>query len=150
MIFEGKHEDIVSSYMEKTKNVFLDEYMITVSRDGETPARSIFFYGNLIEAVEGYNAYKDFGFAKNYLTVCLYEPSGRIYTKILKRNQAGDPSFVRQNYIDVSKALYEIKDKIEEKDYNALCIKIAESFAKDNWRFNTERFFEDLQVKQAV
>jgi len=147
---QEKHESIVLEYLKKARGSSLQGYMLTVSRDGETPERSIFFYDNMLDAIEGYNMYQDFGFAKNYLTVSLYEPSGKVHQKVLKRNQAGDPSFVRQNYFDISKALYEIKDKLEENIYDNLCIKISESFSKDNWRFSSERFLQELEVKKAV
>ena len=94
--------------------------------------------------------YQDAGFAKQYLTVSLYEPSGKINTKILKRNQAGDPSFVRQNYIDTVDALYKVKDKLEKKDYEDLCIKIVTSFGKDNWRFDVDRFLKQLEIDRIL
>ena len=141
------HTDIVNEYISNAKQQKVSHYIITVSRDGESPVRSIISYDNIIDAVAGYETYKDAGFAKNYLTVSLYEPSGRINTKVLKRNQAGDPSFVRQNYIDVTNALLQIKDKLSEEDFEILCIRIGTSFGKDNWRFNIERFFSNLGIK---
>lgn len=121
--------------------------MITVSRDGETPVRSIISFDNIEQAIEGYEMYQDAGFAKNYLTVSLYEPSGKISTKVIRRNQAGDPSFVRQNYIDTVEALHTLKDKLEKKDYEDVCMKIVRSFAKDNWRFDPERFLKQLEIE---
>jgi hypothetical protein len=144
------HEDIINSYIENAKTGSVSHYMITVSRDGEFPARSIISFQNIEEAVEGYQMYKDAGFAREYLTVSLYEPSGKINTKVFRRNQAGDPSFVRQNYIDTVAALHSVKNKLEKQDYEDLCIKILTSFAKDNWRFNEERFLKDLEIERKL
>lgn len=144
------HKEMVEQYISDAKEGKISHYIITVSRDGESPVRSIISYDNIIDAVAGYQMYQDAGFAKNYLTVSLYEPSGKVNTKVLKRNQAGDPSFVRQNYIDITNALYEIKNKLSKEDYEKLCIKIMNSFGRDNWRFNPERFLENLGVNQKV
>jgi hypothetical protein len=141
------HNDIISEYISNAKEQKISHYIITVARDGESPVRSIISYDNVVDAVAGYEMYKDAGFAKNYLTVSLYEPSGKINTKVLKRNQAGDPSFVRQNYIDITNALLQIKDKLSEEDFETLCIRIGTSFGRDNWRFNIERFFNNLGIK---
>ena len=141
------HTDIINEYIANVKQQKVTHYIITVSRDGESPVRSIISYDNVVDAVAGYEMYQDAGFARNYLTVSLYEPSGKINTKVLKRNQAGDPSFVRQNYIDVTNALLQIKDKLSEEDFEILCIRIGTSFGKDNWRFNIERFFSNLGIK---
>ena len=147
---KSEHHDIVENYIKDAREGKVTHYMITVSRDGEHPARSIISYDNIIDAVEGYQMYQDAGFAKNYLTVSLFEPSGRINQKILKRNQAGDPSFVRQNYIDVSDAIYLLKNKLSKEDYEEVCIKIMTSFGKDNWRFDTERFLKKLEVEREI
>jgi hypothetical protein len=145
-----KHEDIVNDYIKKSQNGEINHYMITVSRDGEYPVRSIISFDNLNQALEGYDMYQDAGFAKEYLTVSLYEPSGKINTKILRRNHAGDPSFVRQNYIDTVNALYEVKDKLNKEDYENLCMKIVTSFAKDNWRFDPARFLKQLEIEREL
>lgn len=144
------HEDMVNEYIKGTVDKTVQHYIITVSRDGESPARSIISFENIKEALEGYEMYQDAGFAKQYLTVSLYEPSGKINTKVLKRNQAGDPSFVRQNYIDTVDALYKVKDKLEKKDYEDLCIKIVTSFGKDNWRFDVDRFLKQLEIDRIL
>jgi hypothetical protein len=144
------HADIVSKYINDAAERVASGYMITISRDGEYPARSIFHYNNIQDALDGYNMYKDAGFAKNYLTVSLYEPCGNVNSKVLKRNQAGDPSFVRQNYIDVTDALYLVKDKLNKEDYEKLCVDIVTSFAKDNWRFDAERFLSKLEIDIEV
>lgn len=144
------HTDMVNKYVEDCKKNLVTHYMLTISRDGEDPVRSILFYNDVIEAVEGYSMYQDAGFASKYLTVCLYEPTGRVNTKVLQRNQAGDPSFVRQNYVDVTQALLSIKDKLDTKDYEDVCVKICTSFGKDNWRFNTERFLDNLKIEKVL
>jgi hypothetical protein len=144
------HDDIVNEYINNSNQGKVNHYMITVSRDGESPVRSIISFDNAKQAIEGYDMYQDAGFAKDYLTVSLYEPSGNIKTKVLKRNHAGDPSFVRQNYIDTVEALHEIKDKLNKEDYENLCIRIVTSFAKDNWRFNAERFLKQLEIERKI
>jgi len=144
------HFDIVNDYLKDSKEGKVGHYMITVSRDGESPVRSIISFDNLEQALEGYEMYQDAGFAKDYLTVSMYEPSGKINTKVLKRNHAGDPSFVRQNYIDTVEALHYLKDKLDKKDYEDVCIKIVTSFAKDNWRFNAERFLKQLEIERTL
>jgi hypothetical protein len=144
------HDDIVNEYINNSNQGKVNHYMITVSRDGESPVRSIISFDNAMQAIEGYDMYQDAGFAKDYLTVSLYEPSGNIKTKVLKRNHAGDPSFVRQNYIDTVEALHSLKDKLDKKDYEDVCIKIVTSFAKDNWRFNAERFLKQLEIERKI
>lgn len=144
------HQAMIDQYVNDAKLGKVSHYILTVSRDGESPARSIISFDNLEQAVEGYEMYQDAGFAKEYLTVSLYHPSGTITTKVLKRNHAGEPSFVRQNYIDTVQALYAVKDKLSKQDYEDLCIKIVTSFAKDNWRFNAERFLKDLEIERVL
>jgi len=144
------HFDIVNDYIKNSKEGKIGHYMITVSRDGESPVRSIISFDNLEQALEGYEMYQDAGFAKDYLTVSMYEPSGKINTKVLKRNHAGDPSFVRQNYIDTVDALHKVKDKLNKEDYEDLCIRIVTSFAKDNWRFSADRFLKQLEIERKL
>lgn len=145
-----EHDEIVNNYLESIKNKQVDSYMLTIARDGETPVRSILFFGNAIEASEAYNMYNDWGFAKQYLTVRLYEPSGKINEKIFKRNQAGDPTFLRQNYIDMANILNTLKPFIENKIYRDTCLKVAESFAKDNWRFDPDRFLKEVGIPEII
>jgi hypothetical protein len=145
-----EHKDIVNNYVESAKTGSVSHYMITVSRDGEYPVRSIISFDNIEQALEGYEMYQDAGFAKDYLTVSLYHPSGVINTKVLKRNHAGDPSFVRQNYVDTVEALHCVKDKLSKEDYEDLCIKIVTSFAKDNWRFSADRFLKQLEIEREL
>lgn len=144
------HDDMVNDYIKNAKDGKVTHYMITVSRDGESPVRSIISFDNAEQAIEGYEMYQDAGFAKDYLTVSLYQPSGIINTKVLKRNHAGDPSFVRQNYIDTVEALHSLKDKLSKEDYENVCIKIVTSFAKDNWRFSADRFLKQLEIERDL
>jgi hypothetical protein len=144
------HSDIVNDYIKNSKEGKVAHYMITVARDGEHPVRSIISFDNVEQAIEGYEMYQDAGFAKDYLTVSLYQPSGMVTTKVLKRNHAGDPSFVRQNYIDTVDALHKVKDKLDKEDYEDLCIKIVTSFAKDNWRFSADRFLKQLEIERKL
>ncbi len=144
------HDVMVNEYINNSKEGKVNHYMITVSRDGESPVRSIISFDNLEQALEGYEMYQDAGFAKDYLTVSLYQPSGNTLTKVLKRNHAGDPSFVRQNYIDTVEALHSVKDKLSKEDYEEMCIIIVTSFAKDNWRFSADRFLKQLEIDKEL
>lgn len=144
------HAEIVEDYILGSRDGKVSHYMITVSRDGETPVRSIISFDNVDQAIEGYEMYQDAGFAKEYLTVSLYQPSGMVTTKVLRRNHAGDPSFVRQNYIDTVEALHKVKDKLSKEDYEDMCIKIVTSFAKDNWRFSADRFLKQLEIDKEL
>jgi hypothetical protein len=144
---EISNEEIINNYINDAKNKNINHYLITIKRDEEDQIRSIISFYSLEEAIQGYEMYQDAGFAKYHLTVSMYEPSGKVTTKILRRNHAGDPSFVRQNYIDTVNALYEVKDKLNKKDYENLCFKIVRSFAKDNWRFDPNRFLKQLEIE---
>jgi hypothetical protein len=144
------HEIMVNDYIKNSKEGKVSHYIITVSRDGESPVRSIISFDNVEQALQGYDMYQDAGFAKEYLTVSLYQPSGDIFTKVLKRNHAGEPSFVRQNYIDTVEALHSIKNKLDKEDYEDVCLKIVTSFAKDNWRFNADRFLKQLEIDREL
>lgn len=144
-VLRQENDDLMQSYLEEVKRRTTDRYMITVARDGETPVRSILFFDNPIQAVEGYNKYQDHGFAKEYLTVTLYAPLGTIHKKVLKRNIAGDPTFVRQNYYDTINLLKSIRPKVSPEVYDELVSGFANIFNEDNWRFNPDRFLEDLK-----
>jgi hypothetical protein len=145
-----EHKEVVTAYLDEVSRKQSNRYMLTISRDGEMPERSILFFDNPIDAVEGYNKYQDHGFAKNFLTVILYDPSGGKQVKILKRNLAGDPTFVRQNYYDTINLLKSIKNKISEEAYIELINGFAKIFNEDNWRFNPDRFLTDLNVKEVI
>ena len=124
--------------------------MLTIARDGEDPVRTIIFYTNAIDAAEAYNKYTDWGFARNFLTVRLYEPNGVVNEKILKRNQAGECTFIRQDYISMQSILLKIKNNIDKNIYDSLCLDIMQIFAKDSWRFDPERFLKDLGIEYKL
>ena len=145
-----EHDYMVSKYLQQVNEKTSNSYMLTISRDGESPVRTIIFYQNAIDAAFAYNKYTDWGFAKNFLTVTLYEPSGVVNQKILRRDQAGECTFVRKDYYDIQKILFEVKPHISKQIYDNLCINIMTVFAKDNWRFNPERFLNDLGVEYIL
>jgi hypothetical protein len=140
------HFNMVQQYLDEVKNKTANSYMLTIARDGESPVRTIIFYTNAIEAAEAYNKYKDWGFAKQYLTVKLYEPNGVINEKVLKRNQAGECTFVRQDYIEAEKILCKAKNYIEEEAYVSLVKDFMVLFAKDSWRFDPDRFLKECGI----
>lgn len=145
-----KHIDMINEYILNVNNKNENRYMITVARDGESPARSIFFYINALDASEAYNKYTDWGFAKNYLTITMYEPSGNIVQKILKRIQAGECTFIKQDYIELENILLKVKDSIGKDTYEFLCTEIMRVFAKDSWRFSPERFLDILGINKKL
>lgn len=55
-------------------------YAVTCSYDGEKP-HWIGRYSNALEAVNVFNQFTDWGNAKEYSTVNLSEPSGKMHTK---------------------------------------------------------------------
>jgi hypothetical protein len=141
-----EHSERVSKYIEGVKNKTEVSYMLTIARDGEDPVRTIIYYSNAIEAAEAYNKYKDWGFARQYLTVKLYEPNGVVNEKILKRNQAGECTFVRQDYIEAQKILTGVKNYMEKEKYEKLVKDFMALFAKDSWRFDPDRFLIDAGI----
>lgn len=145
-----EHSDMVLQYLDSIKNKTANSYMLTIARDGESPVRTIIFYNDAIQAAEGYGKYFDWGFAKQYLTVTLYEPSGKVHQKVLTRNQAGECTFVRQDYVDIENILLSFKDNIEKDIYDDLAFKIMKVFAKDSWRFDPERFLSVLKVEKTI
>lgn len=138
------HQNMVEEYKSRAANKTADSYMLTVARDGEQPARSIYFYSNAIDATSGYEAYQDWGFAKDYLTVELYEPTGMVHSKILRRPRGGECTFERSQYYQISDIINALKPKVDEESFNYLAYEFAKLFSKDNQRFNPERFLETL------
>jgi hypothetical protein len=122
-----------------------DSYMLTIARDGESPVRSIYFYDNAIDAATGYSAYQDWGFAKEFLTVALHEPTGRVHEKVLKRPRGGECTFVRNDYSEATNIFTRVKDSIDEDVYNYLVFEFAKLFSKDNQRFDYERFLTNTE-----
>jgi hypothetical protein len=142
----ARNEAMINEYKGKPE----DRYMLTIARDGEYPERSIYIYDRAIDAVNGYNEYKDWGFAKHFLTVSLYEPSGSVTTKVLSRPPAGECVFLREQYYDATDAILKIKNKLDEDSYSQLVYDFAKIFSLDSWRFDSERFFENTQCMRKV
>lgn len=138
------NEVFVREYKEAVKQNRANSYMLTIARDGESPVRSIYFYDNAVDATIGYEAYQDWGFAKDYLTVELYEPTGRVHSKVLRRPRGGECTFERAQYYQISDILNATKPKVDEETFNYLAYEFAKLFSKDNQRFNPERFLETL------
>ena len=134
---------MVEEFKKKVAEGKGDSYMLTIARDGEA-VRSIYFYGDAIDAAKGYEAYQDWGFAKEFLTVELHEPTGRVHSKVLRRPRGGECVFHREQYRQITEILGNVADKIEREEYNYLVIELAKLFSRDNQRFNEERFLENV------
>lgn len=124
-------------------------HMLTIARDGESPVRSIYYYQDADEALAAYDRYQDWGFAKDYLTVELYLIDGTKLSKTLTRPKGGECVFTRQEYLDMADILAEIKDTVAEDVFYVLAGKISRLFAKDNQRFDSERFFQQLGLERG-
>jgi hypothetical protein len=61
-------------------------YSVTTTNDGESKPNWIGRYSDALSAVEVYQRFIDHGFANEYRTVNLSEPSGKMHTKILYRS----------------------------------------------------------------
>lgn len=142
----AEHHDMVAEYLDSVNKKTATSYMLTIARDGEHPVRTIIFYSDAIEAAAAYNKYTDWGFARQFLTVRLYEPQGRVNEKILKRDQSGECTFIRQDYVDFENLLKNFSDKIDKNVFDQLVFGAMKIFAKDNWRFDPERFLKNLNV----
>ena len=59
-------------------------YAVTVSYDGK-PVHWTGRYSDALSAVNTFNSFEDWGFADEYATVNLSEPSGKMHTKIFYR-----------------------------------------------------------------
>lgn len=138
------HVDMVQEFKNKTAKGIADAYMLTIARDGESPVRSIYFYDNAIDAATGYEAYTDWGFAKDFLTVELYEPTGRVHSKVLRRPRGGECTFVRQDYNDAAAILLALNGVIDQDHYNYLAYEFGKLFSKDNQRFDHKRFLVNV------
>ena len=140
----AKHSDTVSNYLLNRE----DTFMLTIARDGESPVRSIYFFKDKNLAFEAYNRYTNFGFAKQYLEVFLYEPTGETHSKRLDRPPAGECSYVKENYVEATRLLLSFKNTIPLEEYSRLVEGFALIFSQDNIRFNSERFFDGLEYKK--
>jgi hypothetical protein len=139
-----EHVDMVSDYRNRVVSKTADSYMLTIARDGESPARSIYFYGDAIDAANGYAAYTDWGFAKDFLTIELYEPTGKVHTKVLRRPRGGECTFVRDDYHKTSQILKSVIGRISGESHRYLAMEFAKLFSKDNQRFDSSRFLVEL------
>ena len=138
------HVDMVEDHKEKAAKGTGDAYMLTIARDGEYPVRSIYFYDNAVAAAAGYAAYQDWGFAKDYLTVELHEPNGRVHSKILERPRGGECVFHREQYHQLGKILKIANESMNNESYNTLVYEFAKLFSQDNQRFDVDRFFDEV------
>jgi len=143
------NQDRVDQFILKANN---QEYsfMLTVARDGEIPVRSIYYFNNAHDAINAYSRYNDWGFAKDYLTVSLYEPNGSVTTKVLSRPPAGECTFVKSDYIKAQEILLGFKNQIEYKTYENLVNSFAKLFSQDNIRFDHLRFFKETQCNEVT
>lgn len=141
-----KHTEMVEQYIEDVKTKSTSHYMLTVARDGEDPVRSIIYYDNAIDAANVYNSYQDWGFAKDFLTVQLYEPQGKVHKKTLTRPPGIEASFMRQNYIEMAQAVLNIKEFLPESIYTDFVVEVARIFAVDNKRFSEDRFYTNTKI----
>jgi len=143
------NQDIVDSIQEwhtnrhnKEKN---NTFMVAISRDGEIPARSLYRFSSPVDAVNAYNKYQDWGFAKKFLTVTLYMTNGEIEEKTLHAPIAGECVFERHQYYTAAKILLALKKEMTEESYNKLVKEFALLFSQDSYRFDTERFFANCK-----
>lgn len=143
-----EHADRVLEFVEQNKNIRAS-YMLTIARDGESPVRSIYHFDNAIDAAQAYGRYNDWGFAKDFLTVSLYEPGGKNTTKVLKRPKAGECVFVKADYIEAEKILLSTKEHLPEENYTNLIKGFAGLFSRDNIRFDVSRFFKATQCEEV-
>jgi hypothetical protein len=61
-------------------------YSITCTYDNDTAPKFVGRYSDAVTAVNEFNKYTDWGFADEYCTVNLSEPSGKMHTKVFYRN----------------------------------------------------------------
>ena len=61
-------------------------YAVTSTNDSATSPTWVGRYSNALDAVNVFNSFIDYGDAKEYRTVNLSEPSGKLHTKIFYTN----------------------------------------------------------------
>lgn len=61
-------------------------YSVTTTNDNDTKPSWIGRYSDALSAVRSFESFVDHGFADEYRTVNLSEPSGKMHTKILYRS----------------------------------------------------------------
>ena len=61
-------------------------YSVTVTYDSAPKPNWVGRYSDALSAVEAYQRFVDVGFANEYSTINLSEPSGKMHTKVLYRS----------------------------------------------------------------
>ncbi len=61
-------------------------YSVTSTNDNSTSPEWVGRYSDALSAVEIFQKFNDFGDAKEYRTINLSEPSGKMHTKVFYRN----------------------------------------------------------------
>ena len=61
-------------------------YSVTCTYDGDKSPHWIGRYDNALDAVSEFNKFVDYGLAREYSTVNLSEPNGKMHTKIFYAN----------------------------------------------------------------
>ena len=146
-----EHFSVVDDFL-KANSGGSTHYMLTIGRDGESPARSIYHYNSPIDVTEAYNKYTDWGFAKEYLTVTMYGPGGQLAQKVLRRSSGGtqgDCTFVREDYIKAESIILRYKSSMPEDKYTSLVNDFARLFSRDNIRFDVARFFKQTECEEV-
>jgi hypothetical protein len=146
-----EHTSVVDNFL-KENSSGSTHYMLTIARDGESPARSIYHYNGPIDVTDAYNKYTDWGFAKEYLTVTMYGPGGQLAQKVLRRSSGGtqgDCTFVREDYIKAERIILRYKNDIPKDIYTSLVKDFAGLFSRDNIRFNVSRFFKETECEEV-
>lgn len=146
-----EHISVVDEFLRANSGAST-HYMLTIARDGESPARSIYHYNSPIDVTEAYNKYTDWGFAKEYLTVTMYGPGGQLAQKVLRRSSGGtqgDCTFVREDYIKAEKIILKYKNDMTEDRYKSLVNDFAGLFSRDNIRFDVSRFFKATECEEV-
>jgi nucleoside-diphosphate-sugar epimerase len=92
---------------------------------------------------------RDWGFAKDHLTIKLWGPGGLIAEKTLKRPQGGDCTFVRSDYIEAENIILKIKQHLDEETYKSLVKDFAGLFSRDSIRFDVSRFFKQTECEEV-
>jgi hypothetical protein len=62
------------------------EYSVTCTYDSQATPKWVGRFDNALEAVNSFNKFIDHGFANEYSTVNLSEPSGKMHTKVFYAN----------------------------------------------------------------
>lgn len=61
-------------------------YAVTSTNDNERTPAWIGRYDNALDAVDVFNKFNDYGDSKEYRTINLSEPSGKMHTKVFYAN----------------------------------------------------------------